>query len=201
MNVGKRLVIWAVTMALAMGGWSLAAPGKAHACSCAKPPAVKEELNRRTAVFAGKVTQVEKPASKLIQSSAEPVKITFEVSAVWKGELKSKTAVYTAMSSASCGYENFQVHTEYIVFATGTPDRLETSICTRTKPLASAWEERAVLGTGAAPLSTTPGPATEAASAGGQTGASSKALWSLGIMLAGVTAFAVMHRKFGGSRK
>lgn len=126
-------------------------PDVSLACSCAGPPPLTEDLNRKTAVFAGKVIRMETPTKLFIRSSADPVEVTFEVSTVWKGELKSKTIVYTALDSASCGYEGFEVNKEYLVFAYGTPDRLGTGICERTKPLSAATQELQQLGLGQSP--------------------------------------------------
>ncbi|XEC96330.1 hypothetical protein AB6A23_07235 [Paenibacillus tarimensis] len=126
-------------------------PEKVQACSCAEPPAVEDELKRKTAVFAGKVKSISHPKPALMRSSVDPVKITFDVTTVWKGEVKPETEVYTAISSASCGYDGFIENEDYIVFAFGDSDRLQTGLCERTKPLASAEEELAALGEGQMP--------------------------------------------------
>lgn len=123
-----------------------------HACSCAGPPSIEDQMNRKTAIFTGKVLSLTKPDKGKFWSSADPVKAQFEVKTVWKGELGSQTAVYTALSSASCGYEGFEVNKEYIVFAYGDPDRLETGLCEGTKTLASAQEELKALGAGYEPF-------------------------------------------------
>jgi hypothetical protein len=136
---------------LAISAWLLVKPTAVHACSCAGPSPVQDDLNRKTAIFAGKVKSVDKPRGGLIRSSADPVEVTFEVTDVWKGELRSETKVYTAMSGASCGYEGFAAGQSYIVFAHGLSDRLETGSCERTKLLASASEELAALGAGYKP--------------------------------------------------
>ncbi|MZQ81206.1 hypothetical protein GQF01_03600 [Paenibacillus sp. 5J-6] len=94
---------------------------------------------------------LKKPAIGKIWSSAAPVEARFEVNTVWKGELSSQTMVYTALSSASCGYEGFEVNKDYIVFAYGDPDRLETGICEGTKTTASAQSELIALGEGYEP--------------------------------------------------
>ncbi|MEO2203088.1 hypothetical protein ABGV42_05025 [Paenibacillus pabuli] len=68
--------------------------------------------------------------------------------------MNSQTTVYTAWSSESCGYEGFEVNEEFIVFAYGKLDRLETGLCEGTKNLESAQEELKDLGTGYKPLKT-----------------------------------------------
>ncbi|MDF2570686.1 MAG: hypothetical protein K0R55_2290 [Sporomusa sp.] len=133
------------------GTWFVVEPLTVNACSCAEPPSIEDQLNRKTAIFKGKVLSLKKPVKGKIWSSADPVKAQFEVKTVWKGELSSQTTVYTALSSASCGYEGFEVKEEYIVFAYGDPDRLETGLCEGTKTLASAQEELKALGGGYEP--------------------------------------------------
>ncbi|GGA00981.1 hypothetical protein GCM10008018_54070 [Paenibacillus marchantiophytorum] len=137
------------------GTWFVVEPLTVHACSCAEPPNIKDQLNQKTAIFKGKVLSLTKPVIGKIWSSADPVKAQFEVKTVWKGELSSQTTVYTALSSASCGYEGFEVNEEYIVFASGDPERLETGLCEGTMTLASADEELKALGGGYEPSNIT----------------------------------------------
>lgn len=134
-----------------VGVWNAVKPKSAYACSCAGPPAVSEELARKTAIFSGKVIAVKPPEQKEIMSSADPINVTFAVDQVWKGEVGEKTVVGTASSSASCGIENFAMDAEYIVYAYGEPDKLETGICERTKLLSSANEDLTALGIGKKP--------------------------------------------------
>ncbi|WP_422658381.1 hypothetical protein ACK8P5_22165 [Paenibacillus sp. EC2-1] len=130
-------------------------PSEALACSCAEPPSVEENLQRKTAVFTGKVIRIEqpKPEEDGSISSAVPVKITLEVAKVWKGELGKETDVYTAKDGASCGYGDFALDQEFIVFAYGKPDRLETGVCEGNKPVSKAEKEITALGEGYAPSS------------------------------------------------
>jgi photosystem II stability/assembly factor-like uncharacterized protein len=134
------------------------APAPASACSCAGPAPVQEELSRKTAVFSGKVTGVAGPNRGFVRSSADPVRITFEVGNVWKGELLAQTDVYTAASSASCGYDSFAVGKEYIVYASTDKDQLVTGLCSRTKLLTAAGEDLQALGNGYGPLPGKSGP-------------------------------------------
>lgn len=130
-------------------------PSEALACSCAEPPSVEENLQNKTAVFTGKVIRLEqpKPDEDGSISSAAPVKITLEVAEVWKGEIGKETDVYTAMDEASCGYGGFVLDQEFIVFAYGKPDRLETGMCEGNKPVSEAEKELTALGEGYAPSS------------------------------------------------
>ena len=65
----------------------------AFACSCVEPGTPLEQLEWADAVFAGKVIDVDAPGG-LVISTADPVKVTFDVSKVWKGS-DDKTLVVT----------------------------------------------------------------------------------------------------------
>ncbi|WP_271753401.1 hypothetical protein [Cohnella sp. JJ-181] len=134
-----------------LGTFFIVKPAAVHACSCAERPGIEDQLQRKTAVFTGKVLSLSNPVSGRNWSSADPVKVQMEVNKVWKGELASQTTVYTAVSSVSCGYEDFKVNEEYIVFAYGDPDRLETGLCEGNKTLATAQDELKALGAGYEP--------------------------------------------------
>jgi hypothetical protein len=197
----KRMLMLSLCSLLLSGLWlALAAPQPAYACSCAPPLAVKEELARKTAVFAGKVISVVQPKQGIIRSSANPVKVTFEVAEVWKGELKAETVVYTAISSASCGYGGFEANKDYIVFAHGSSERLETNLCERTKPLTSAGTELAELGAGYKPSGPSavsdPQPSLQEDADGFAKSRSLQAIGSLGaILAAGVIILAIRRSR------
>lgn len=172
----KRVSLLLICGAFMLGIWSAVKPESAYACSCAAPPAVSQELERKTAIFSGKVIEVKPPEQKEIMSSADPIRVTFAVDRVWKGAVAEKTVVGTASSSASCGIENFAMDAEYIVYAYGEPDMLETGICERTKLLSSASEDLAALGNGKEPtkLASETGKADKTAAEGGDPGRSGR---------------------------
>lgn len=146
-------VVWLGIFILALlltGSWTMA-PAPAYACSCVEPGPMEERLERKTAVFQGTVTSIKEPVLKKIMSSDEPVKVTFVVKQLWKGEPRAELSIRTAMYEASCGYEDFRVDEEYLVFAYGDPDDLKTGLCDGTKPVAEAGEELAILGNGDLP--------------------------------------------------
>ncbi|GAB6927298.1 hypothetical protein JCM10914A_12810 [Paenibacillus sp. JCM 10914] len=134
-------------------------PTPAQACSCAAPPTVAESLERKSAIFAGEVTNIAFSPQWLVRSSADPVNISFEVKEAWKGNLAEHTIVQTAGSSASCGYEGFEVGREYLVFAhLNGNGQLETGICEGTGLLSAASAELGELGQGYIPVPGEDGP-------------------------------------------
>ncbi|MBW7459509.1 hypothetical protein ACFOLF_33000 [Paenibacillus sepulcri] len=150
----KKCVVIVLGLVIMLSAAITARPEAVFACSCAFSPAdqqVEDELERKSAIFAGKVTKVTPPKQKRMMSSADLVEIVFEVTKAWKGKVGSRTAVYTAMSSASCGYEGFQVGSEYLISGYEKSGHLETTICDMTLPLSSATKQLAVLGTGYPP--------------------------------------------------
>jgi hypothetical protein len=120
-------------------------------CSCTETPSVEQELASKTAIFSGRVIQISEEDNGNNKSTADPITVIFEVKQTWKGVSKSQVVVYTARSSASCGYVTFLLHSDYLIYAYGDKDRLATGICERTKPLTSAHEDLAILGIGEKP--------------------------------------------------
>ncbi|WP_227935374.1 hypothetical protein [Alkalihalobacillus deserti] len=126
-------------------------PSTSFACSCVAPPPVEELLGGETAIFSGiirKVTVEDKPSP--IQSSADQLAVLVEVNQTWKGIVDSDVIVYTARSSASCGFE-FQVNSEYLIYAHESADGFEVSLCSRTALVADAQDDLYVLGEGQTP--------------------------------------------------
>lgn len=120
-----------------------------NACSCVQPAPPKDSLEQSTAVFTGKVVDIDVPIG-IVVSSADPVKITFEVSKIWKGPDYETLVLTTARGGASCGY-GFIVNEEYIVYAYDEENTLSTGICSRTRLLANAKEDLQDLGAGNLP--------------------------------------------------
>lgn len=151
----KRSLILLLSCLLLLASVYVFKPTEVLACSCAEPPSVEESLKYKTAIFTGKVIRLEqpKPEEDGSISSAAPVKVTLEVTEVWKGELGKETDIYTAMDGASCGYGGFELDQEFIVFTYGKPDRLETGMCEGNKPISKAGKELTALGEGYAPSS------------------------------------------------
>lgn len=122
---------------------------QAFACSCIMPRPPGEELANATAVFSGTVTAQDERQG-LSMRSADPVKVTFVVAEVWKGDIPAEVSITTARESASCGY-NFEDGAEYLVYANGTDADRKVSLCSRTTLLANADEDLEALGAGSPP--------------------------------------------------
>ena len=130
----------------------VADPPCVFACSCVPPGAPREELTRSAAVFAGKVVRLDVPGGAVI-SSADPVKVTFQVAQVWKGPVAPTLVITTPRDSASCGV-GFEQGGEYLVYASGDPNALTAILCSRTQQLSTAQADLAALGTGQQPAGT-----------------------------------------------
>jgi hypothetical protein len=152
---------------------------QAYACSCIPPAPPLESMANSDAVFSGKVMRIDADEAP-IMSSADPVKVVFDVSRVWKGAEEGAIALSTARESASCGY-NFVVGEEYLVYANNSETGLTTGLCNRTMPLSSAGEDLAALGEGVIPA-----PADQPTA--------STLSWALaaGAVLAGLVLFAAV---------
>ena len=180
--------------------WTLGNPGPVHACKCAQPGSPSEELEKFSAVFAGRVVS--------IQHSYDPdgVSVTpedrsivgIEVSAVWKGIVHEDMYITTPPTGGSCGF-SFIEGEEYIIYAYDSPyaDGGYTSgICSRTAPLGQAQEDLDALGEGHSPQSGTSGPLPEQP----QQPTLSRA-WSIILTIAvivavgGIVAFAAVRRR------
>lgn len=98
---------------------------RVYACSCAYDPNLtpQEQLmqnyerEHNELVFTGTVVQLVAPdPNSIVQSSADPIYVTFLVNQVFKGEVAQEFTLTTPMSGASCGYD-FVKGNDYLVFA------------------------------------------------------------------------------------
>lgn len=127
----------------------LSTTDQAFACSCMMPAPPLEAMANSDAVFAGKVVRIDGQEGAMI-SSADPIKVVFEVSRVWKGEQNAAISLATARDSASCGFP-FMVGEEYLVYANSSETGLTTGLCSRTMQLSAAADDLAALGEGVVP--------------------------------------------------
>ncbi len=118
----------------------------ALACTCAPAGSAARELDRSTAVFAGKVVEVRR--HRRAQDIFGEVEVVFRVEKAWKGVEARTVSVFTSSHSAACGY-GFKRGRTYLVYAHANADgRLSTGICSRTRRLKDAGEDVKELGEG-----------------------------------------------------
>ena len=177
-------------------------PCPVFACSCVRPGTPAQELNRSSTVFAGVVIEIDEPPARpafttsfpfltFLISSGDPVRVTFDVSAVWKGPAYRQLAVTTPRWSASCGYP-FQRGMTYLVYASDQDGELTTYLCSRTNTLAQAQADLTDLGSGAAPT-------LDQAPVQGRLGEIFLAAGCLGVPLMILAGFVVVRRRLLGS--
>jgi len=142
--ITKVLLFCLLLMSMVVGS-----TGQALACSCVIPDSPAAEMTRATAVFAGVVSLTWRPAGGVSRGN-DPVTVTFQVTQTWKGPRDQTLTVTTAGDSAACGY-NFVLDQAYLVYAHGDNDELSVTLCSRTAPLANAWEDLYALGEGQLP--------------------------------------------------
>ncbi len=104
-----------------------------HACSCMEPPAPEIALSEATAVFVGKVIDMQ-PSDPSTEESIQfgVNNVLFEVRQAWKGVESARITIHTLNSLAACGYP-FKVGQEYLVYATGKVGDLYVYQCSRTQ--------------------------------------------------------------------
>jgi len=117
----------------------------AQACSCAAPAGPADGLNRSTAVFRGRVSEISRPFwDRLGLTNSGSHRVTFEVVKRWKGAPVMITELATRLTGEACGFP-FEEKKEYLVYAVATPKNLQTGICTGTKNIGDAAQEMAIL--------------------------------------------------------
>jgi hypothetical protein len=174
------------------------APSVADACKCMFPEAGPAR-EAAAAVFEGRVTAVEDvPVQGEVGTGTK--RVTLALVRTWKGlENKESVIVSTSASSASCGYM-FEPNTSYLVYASGSEANLEVSGCSRTRAMADASDDLAVLGAGITPVDVKAQPAPPAApttspKTGGCGSVSSSARASASLVLLPVTGLVLGARR------
>ena len=152
----RNIATMALVLVLLVTLLLLATPAPAYACSCAPPPSPSLERDRADAVFSGTALDVDTFALPLLDQSGLPVRVTFEVNGVWKGDLSQRVVVRTARDEAACGYD-FTVGKDYLVYARKGEDGLVTGLCDRTTARGNAAEDLAALGAPEPPLTVNEG--------------------------------------------
>ena len=155
-----------VSLALLVGVlWFLGNPERVYACKCAQPGTPSEELEKFSAVFAGRVVSVRHsydPDAASV-SPEDRTTVGFEVSAVWKGTVYEDMYITTPPTGGSCGF-TFVEGEEYIVYGHDSnyaDGGYTVGICSRTALLGQAQADLDALGEGHAPQAGTGGPSPE----------------------------------------
>ena len=147
--------------------WLLGNPAQVHACSCVEPGTPSEELEKFSAVFAGRVVSVQHSfdpdAGSVVREAEDRTTVGFEVSVVWKGNVHKDMYITTPPTGGSCGF-TFNEGEEYIVYGHDSnydDGGYTVGICSRTALLELAQADLDAFGEGNAPLVGTGGPAPE----------------------------------------
>ena len=158
--------VTAVSLALMLSVlWFLGNPEQVHACKCAQPGTPSEELEKFSAVFAGRVISVRHSFDPDAASYTPEDRTTvgFEVSTVWKGTVHEEMYITTPPTGGSCGF-SFDDGEEYIVYghdSNHADGGYTVGICSRTALLDQAQADIDALGEGHGPQAGTGDPAPE----------------------------------------
>ena len=166
-GIGSAAVPVAIlSLALMMGVlWFLGNLRQVYACKCAQPGTPSEELEKFSAVFAGKVVSVQHSYDPNATSVSPEDRTTvgFEVSTVWKGLAHEEMDITTPPTGGSCGF-TFIEGEEYIVYGYDSAyadGGYTVGICSRTALLDRAQADIDALEEGDAPQDGSGGPASE----------------------------------------
>jgi hypothetical protein len=138
------VVVFVVVITFSCAAYSVSA------CSCAGPGAPCESFGSADAVFVGTAVSAkdnERPKqADRTDFDWAPRAFKFSVEQAYLGVAGTEVEVSTGYGGGDCGYQ-FKLGQRYLVYAYRYKDQLTTTICTRTKPFASANEDLAFLGT------------------------------------------------------
>jgi hypothetical protein len=147
-----RLLTGLVSVTLIVLGLVALLPDCASACSCSSggvPFRVIAKGADAGAVFSGEVMDVEEgPPTRMLGLPRGPsMRVTLQVSEVWKGPQRDTLEVSTPRDGATCGYY-FKEGEKYLVYAYGKEEPLKVSLCSETRLLSKAHAHLRVLGDG-----------------------------------------------------
>lgn len=142
-----------LTVALVAGG----ALSEAEACTClfGGGPACQEAWRQSVdAVLLGRVERIEStrgnaglaPGMASMTTMGSLLSVTISVDETYRGPSAKTVEVYTASSSAACGY-SFSKGQKYLIYASaaGKESRLVVTLCSATKPAEYAESDLAYL--------------------------------------------------------
>lgn len=123
----------------------LGSPSAAAACRCVETT-YEAEVERASAIFEGVVDSVE------LDPATRSRIVRIGVTQAWRGVRSEHVEVVTAADEAGCGYA-FEVGRAYLVYGSGMEGaRHRVSLCSRTRPMDEAGEDRSALGSGVVPV-------------------------------------------------
>lgn len=121
------------------------AAARAAACSCVEV-GLEESIASAPVIFEGVVDSVE------IDEAADARVVRFAVTQAWRGVSSERVEVRTHARESACGYP-FEIGRAYLVYASrvgGEP--IQVSLCSRTRLMDDAGEDRLALGSGVVPV-------------------------------------------------
>ena len=146
---------WASVLAVALV--VAGALNKAEGCSCAfgGGPACQEAWRQSVdAVLLGRVDRIEStrgnvgfaPGATSMTTMGSLLRVTISVDETYRGPSAKTVEVYTASSSAACGY-SFREGQKYLIYASaaGKESQLVVSLCSATRPAEYAEGDLAYL--------------------------------------------------------
>jgi MYXO-CTERM domain-containing protein len=109
-----------------------------------RPAPTREAAAAATVVFEGRVTRMtlDQPEGSFLAYHVYEL----DVARTWKGEPGPSVSIRTADNSAACG-RAFEIGESYLVYALEVDGDLSHNQCSRTRRMAEAQEDLAVLGT------------------------------------------------------
>ena len=131
----------------------LLTPRSAAACSCAEQPFETARASA-AAIFEARVASIE------TEDGTRHVR--FDVVQTWLAAEHEHVEVVTAETEAACGF-TFEPGQSYLVYASGLEgEAYRVSLCSRTRLMAEADDDRALLGSGVVPVDIVDGPEASA---------------------------------------
>jgi len=142
---------------------ALSSSVQALACECRPPSAPLEEAAQSDAVFLAKITEFKeiRPNNSFVRRlvrkwlfgaphggyEREELLVTFQLIQEYKGVDDNDSLVITALSSGACGYTDFKLNEDFVIYASRDNDgQLHTGLCSRTASASDASEDLSVLG-------------------------------------------------------
>jgi MYXO-CTERM domain-containing protein len=119
------------------------APARAQACSCAEQTFEMAERGA-VAIFEARVSAIE--------TAGDASHVRMDVVQTWRAAEHEHVEVVTAPNEAACGY-TFEVGRSYLVYASSVEgEAYRVSLCSRTRRMEDADDDRSLLGSGVVPV-------------------------------------------------